>query len=75
MPAPETAVSITVNGEPRGVPAGLALPELLRRLDLDPARSGVAVARNGTVVRRADWPETEIADGDDLEVITATQGG
>ena len=71
----ETAVSITVNGEARDVPAGLALPDVLRRLDLDPERTGVAVAKNGAVVRRSAWAETEVADGDDLEVITATQGG
>lgn len=71
----DTVVSITVNGESRDVPADLALPDVLRHLDLAPERSGIAVARNGTVVRRSDWPETAIADGDELEVITATQGG
>lgn len=71
----DTLASITVNGEPRDVPAGLALPDVLRHLDLDPDRPGVAVAKNGAVVRRLDWAETELADGDDLEVITATQGG
>ncbi len=69
------SVSITVNGEPRDLPAGLALPDVLRRLDLAPERSGIAVAKNGAVVRRSAWADTEIADGDDLEVITATQGG
>ena len=68
-------VSILFNGEPREVPAGLALPDLLRHAGLDPARSGVAAARNGAVVRRADWPATPVEDGDEVEVITATQGG
>lgn len=71
----DTLISITVNGEPHDLPGGLALPDVLRRLDLDPERSGIAVAKNGAVVRRSAWAETEVADGDDLEVITATQGG
>ena len=70
-----TLVSITVNGDARDVPAGLTLPDLLRRLDLDPEQPGIAVARNGAVVRRAAWPATPVEAGDDVEIITATQGG
>ena len=71
----ETIASVTVNGEPRDLPAGLALPDVLRRFDLDPEQPGLAVARNGAVVRRALWSETRVEHGDELEVITATQGG
>lgn len=38
-------------------------------------RSGVAVAVNGEVVPRSRWPATELADGDQVEVLTAVQGG
>lgn len=38
-------------------------------------RSGVAVAVNGEVVPRSCWPATELADGDQVEVLTAVQGG
>jgi sulfur carrier protein len=71
----ETLVPITVNGDARDVPTGLALPDLLRGLDLDPAQPGIAVARNGAVVRRAEWPATPVESGDEIEIITATQGG
>ena len=71
----ETLVPITVNGEVRDLPPGLALPELLRSLDIDPAQPGIAVARNGAVVRRADWLATPVEAGDEIEIITATQGG
>lgn len=71
----DTLIAITVNGEPRDVPSGLLLPDLLRRSGLDPAQSGIAVAVNGAVVRRALWDETEVEAGDEFEVITATQGG
>ncbi|MEP0548936.1 MAG: sulfur carrier protein ThiS [Rhodothermales bacterium] len=70
-----TLVPITVNGDAREVPTGLTLPALLHRLDLDPEQPGIAVARNGAVVRRAEWPATPVETGDEIEIITATQGG
>jgi sulfur carrier protein len=70
-----TSVSVTVNGEPRALPPGLLLPDLLRRAGVDPERSGIAVAVDGAVVRRADWADTPVSDGDEIEIITATQGG
>jgi sulfur carrier protein len=36
---------------------------------------GVAVAVDGQVVRRADWPSTRLAAGTAVEVLTAVQGG
>jgi sulfur carrier protein len=38
------------------------------------ARRGVAVALNGEVVPRSEW-DRPLADGDAVEVLTATQGG
>lgn len=70
-----TLIPITVNGESREVVPGLSLPDLLRHLDLDPTRPGIAVALGGSVVRRADWPSTPVEEGDEIEIITATQGG
>lgn len=42
---------------------------------VNPEKPGIAVAVNDTVVRRSDWKQTELADGDHVEVITAMQGG
>jgi sulfur carrier protein len=42
---------------------------------LTSAPSGVAVAVNGEVVRRSAWDSTPLADGDQVEVLTAVQGG
>jgi sulfur carrier protein len=39
------------------------------------APTGVAAALNGAVVRRAAWDSTSLADGDEVEVLTAVQGG
>jgi sulfur carrier protein len=39
------------------------------------APSGVAAAVNGELVRRASWPSTRLSAGDEVEVLTAVQGG
>ena len=38
------------------------------------ARRGIAVALNGEVVPRTEW-DRPLADGDTVEILTATQGG
>jgi sulfur carrier protein len=35
----------------------------------------VAAALNGDVIRRAAWASTRLAAGDEVEVVTAVQGG
>jgi thiamine biosynthesis protein ThiS len=49
--------------------------ELLRRNGIDPATRFIAVSVNGSVVRRIDWPATQLAKGDDVEVVRPFQGG
>ena len=36
---------------------------------------GVAVAINGELIRRGAWVNYKVQEGDELEVLTATQGG
>ena len=38
-------------------------------------RRGIAVAVNGRVVRRGDWPAVILQPDDDIEVVRATVGG
>ncbi|CQR64488.1 sulfur carrier protein ThiS [Streptomyces leeuwenhoekii] len=66
-------MNVLVNGEPREVTPGTALDALVRTLTRAP--SGVAAALNETVVPRAQWPVTALAEGDRVEVLTAVQGG
>lgn len=67
--------TLRVNGEPREVPDALTVRALLAHLGRDPDQSGVAVAVGDRVVRRAEWDETPVRDGDRVEIITAAQGG
>jgi sulfur carrier protein len=66
-------MNISVNGEPRQFAPGTALDTVVRTLT--PAPSGVAAALNETVVPRAQWPSTPLAEGDRVEVLSAVQGG
>ncbi|SFC73014.1 sulfur carrier protein ThiS [Streptomyces aidingensis] len=67
------AVTVSVNGEPRRLPPGTSLAALVG--ELTQARGGVAAAVNETVIPRADWAATALAEGDRVEVLTAVQGG
>jgi len=66
-------MKVTVNGEPREIPAGTSLAQLAR--EVTDQQAGIAVAVNGEVVSRRGWPATALADGDQVEVVTAVQGG
>ncbi|GAA2896855.1 sulfur carrier protein ThiS [Streptomyces mexicanus] len=68
-----TPVTVSVNGAPRQVAPGTTLDAVVRTLTAAP--SGVAAALNETVVPRAEWPATPLAEGDRVEVLTAVQGG
>lgn len=68
-------MKVTVNGADREIPHAATLAELLAHLGMATDRPGTAVARNGEVVPRARWSETEILEGDRFEIITAVQGG
>jgi len=64
---------ILLNGEPRTVTTGTTLEALLRELGLDPTT--VAIERNREIVPRADYADTQLAEGDALEVVTFVGGG
>ena len=66
-------MKMTVNGEPREAPAGATVAQVVATVTGQP--SGVAAAVNGEVVPRRAWPATTLQDGDQVEVVTAVQGG
>jgi sulfur carrier protein len=66
-------IDVTVNGEPRQVPAGITVGELVSAVsDLG---SGVAAAVNGEVVPHSSWAATPLGAGDQVEIVTAVPGG
>ena len=66
-------MSVVINGEPRTLPAGATVADVVSKLS--GGGRGTAVARNGEVVPRSLWSSTALAAGDALEVLTAAQGG
>jgi sulfur carrier protein len=67
--------SILLNGEQTLIADGTTVEELLGRLDVPPQARGVAVAVDAEVVPRGQWPRHVVADGAQVEVVTAIQGG
>jgi len=51
------------------------IAELLAERGIDPKARFLAVAVNGAVVRRAEWPEAGLSPGDDVEIVRPLQGG
>jgi len=69
----EAAARIVVNGEPREIRAGLALPDFLAQLGLRPG--SVVVERNGTALAPSEMRAVTLVDGDVLEIVRAVAGG
>ncbi|MBS2964580.1 sulfur carrier protein ThiS [Actinocrinis puniceicyclus] len=68
-----TRVQVVVNGQPESFPADTTLGALISRLR--PSRTGIAVAVGDDVVPRAEWDDRPLRHGDQIEILTAVQGG
>jgi sulfur carrier protein len=55
------------------VPDGATVADLLAEVGADDR--GIAVAVDGTVVRRATWATTTLSPGTRVEIVGASQGG
>ena len=65
---------IKINGMDEEIAAS-TVSELLAGRGVDPAARFVAVAVNGSVVRRSEWPSTVLAPGDNVEIVRPFSGG
>ena len=66
-------ISVTVNNISYSVEEGTNLQTLLNKLDI--SQNGIAVAKNQSIIQKAEWETTRLIPGDDILIITATQGG
>jgi sulfur carrier protein len=66
--------TIRLNGETEQLSVGTIAELIAAKSDM-PAGRGLAVALNGTLVRRADWAATPLKAGDAVEIVRAMQGG
>ena len=65
---------LRINGEEAEL-AVATIAELLVARGIDPTARFLAVAVNGAVVRRADWPAAALSPGDAIEIVRPLQGG
>ncbi len=66
-------IAIVVNGDPRTVPQGETILDLLNELRIDPAR--VAVELDRRIVKQPLWCETALQDGSRIEIVQFVGGG
>jgi sulfur carrier protein len=64
---------ITLNGRKCELPDGITVAELIT--DITGAVRGSAAVVDGEVVPRSVWPMTSLREGQQVELITAVQGG
>jgi sulfur carrier protein len=66
-------ITLQVNGETKTCDAALNVPKFLESLGLNPRL--VALEYNGEILHRQFWEETEVKNGDRLEIVTIVGGG
>ncbi len=64
---------IVVNGQTQERQDDISVARLIETMSLQPRR--VAVELNRQIVRRADFGKTQLADSDELEIVTLVGGG
>ena len=72
MTSPPT-LTLRINGEQQSVPAPITVDALLAHLAVDNRQ--VAVERNRTIVPKTEFDSTELAEGDEIEIVTFVGGG
>ncbi|MBW4516510.1 MAG: thiamine biosynthesis protein ThiS [Timaviella obliquedivisa GSE-PSE-MK23-08B] len=68
-----SVITVQINGDRCQCPPQTCLPELLTQLGMNLRL--VAVEYNGEILHRQFWDETEVQEGDRLEIVTIVGGG
>jgi thiamine biosynthesis protein ThiS len=66
-------MTLVINGETRSIPAVSNIEELIRHLEI--GEKHIAVELNKNIVRRKDWLQTPVCEGDRLEIVQFVGGG
>ena len=66
-------MTLTLNGAAVTLDEGLTVAALLQQLELP--RERVAIERNGSILPKAAYEETRLAQGDRLEIVQFVGGG
>ena len=68
-----TMINLVVNGKPRSLEAVVDLETYLTSLGVN--LEHVAVGYNGEVIKKEQFPEVRLTDGDVLEIVRPVGGG
>jgi sulfur carrier protein len=66
---------VVLNGEARDLPEGATVASAVLAAGARGDGRGVAVAVDGEVVPQGAWATTDLAEGQEVEVLHAVQGG
>ena len=66
-------ITLTINGKERTLEAPTPLVDYLDSLEVN--IRFIAVAHNGTVIRREEFDDVTLAEGDEVEIVRAVGGG
>jgi thiamine biosynthesis protein ThiS len=68
-----TMIVVKINGQDKTVAESTTLREYVDSLGVD--LQHIAVAHNGTVLRREELPHVVLSEGDRVEIVRAVGGG
>ena len=66
-------ITLTINGKERELSAPTPLVEFLEQLEVN--TRFIAVAHNGVVIRREEFEDVTLGEGDEVEIVRAVGGG
>ncbi|MDT0685947.1 sulfur carrier protein ThiS [Autumnicola psychrophila] len=66
-------ITVNVNNTAHTFNSSSSLQDLLTQLAI--SEKGIAVAVNNQIISKSDWTKRELAEGENVLIIRATQGG
>jgi len=66
-------ITVNVNNTAHNFTSPSSLQDLLTQLAI--SEKGIAVAVNNQIISKSDWNRHELAEGENILIIRATQGG
>ena len=66
-------INIKINGQNNEVEEGSHISDYLNQIQVD--IKFIAVAHNGSIIEKDDYPKTILSEGDKLEIVRPVGGG
>ena len=66
-------MKVTLNGQPKEISGSATLKNLVEQFCKDSSR--IITELNGDIVKFTQWPDTQVKDGDTIELVNFVGGG